>query len=207
MLPGQLAVFTVDAGRRSLTVVRRGRSGRGWATISAPVVPEKRTVPGVRRRHHHLLGIPRPASIERVQVTVHSASYEQCGGGFAGHEFIAGLLMAAAVAVLTAGCHGECTYRSVQSVKPAHGGLLRPSNTLSIKKAVAHQELEGLKQCRQLEGLNQDFSRRIKDHVSDDALSNAVLMFATSVVVAASLDTQLQHYESFLTNGQPGRED
>ena len=52
-----------------------------------------------------------------------------------------------------------------------------------------------------MEGLNQDFLRRIQGHISSDALSNAItIFFATSVVVASSLDTQLQNYESFLTN-------
>lgn len=52
-----------------------------------------------------------------------------------------------------------------------------------------------------LEGLNQDFSKRIQASISSDAVSNAVIMFfATSVVVASSLDKQLERYQDYLTN-------
>jgi hypothetical protein len=52
-----------------------------------------------------------------------------------------------------------------------------------------------------LEGLNQDFSKRIQDSSSSDAASNAVIMFfATSVVVASSLDQQLKRHQGYLTN-------
>lgn len=52
-----------------------------------------------------------------------------------------------------------------------------------------------------LEGLNQDFSKRIQASASSDALSNAIIMFfATSVVVANSLDKQLARHEGYLTN-------
>jgi len=63
-------------------------------------------------------------------------------------------------------------------------------------------ELKELKKLyTELEGLNQDFSTRIRDGIKSDALSNAVIMFfATSVVVASSLDQQLARHEKYLTN-------
>jgi hypothetical protein len=52
--------------------------------------------------------------------------------------------------------------------------------------------------------LNQDFSKRIQASASSDALSNAIIIFfATSVVVANSLDKQLTRHERYLTNA-PG---
>jgi len=52
-----------------------------------------------------------------------------------------------------------------------------------------------------LGGLNQDFSKRIQASIRSDAVSNAVNMFfATSVVVASSLEQQLQRHYKYLTN-------
>jgi hypothetical protein len=52
-----------------------------------------------------------------------------------------------------------------------------------------------------LEGLNRDFSKRIQKSSCSDAVSNAVVMFfATSVVVASSLDQQLARHQNYLTN-------
>jgi len=52
-----------------------------------------------------------------------------------------------------------------------------------------------------LEGLNRDFSQRVRASISNDAVSNAVIMFfATSVVVASSLDSQLKRHQQYLTN-------
>lgn len=63
-------------------------------------------------------------------------------------------------------------------------------------KLVHLKELYGV-----LEGLNQDFSKRIQESITNDALSNAVIMFfATSVVVANSLDKQLARHQNYLTN-------
>ncbi len=63
-------------------------------------------------------------------------------------------------------------------------------------------ELKHLKELYDvLEGLNQDFSRRIQASITSDAVSNAVIMFfATSVVVANSLEQQLARHQDYLTN-------
>ena len=52
-----------------------------------------------------------------------------------------------------------------------------------------------------LEGLNRDFTKRIRESLTSDAVSNAVIMFfATSVVVATSLEQQLAKHQGYLTN-------
>lgn len=52
-----------------------------------------------------------------------------------------------------------------------------------------------------LERLNQEFSQRIQASITSDAVSNAVIMFfATSVIVANSLEHQLKKYQGYLTN-------
>lgn len=63
----------------------------------------------------------------------------------------------------------------------------------------------GMKELKELydvlEGLNRDFSQRIQKSSCSDAVSNAVVMFfATSVVVASSLDQQLARHQNYLTN-------
>ena len=61
--------------------------------------------------------------------------------------------------------------------------------------------LNGLRDLyNRLETLNQDFSQRIQGLVQGDAMANAiVIFFATSVLVNASIEEQLEREEAFLT--------
>jgi hypothetical protein len=89
----------------------------------------------------------------------------------------------------------ETLYRTV-------GSYLTKQYFVQLEGGEPDWELRHLKELYNvLEGLNQDFSRRIQDSSSSDAVSNAVIMFfATSVVVASSLDHQLQRHQGYLTN-------
>jgi len=89
----------------------------------------------------------------------------------------------------------ETLYRTV-------GSYLTKQYFVQLEGGEPDWELIHLKELYSvLEGLNQDFSKRIQDSSSSDAVSNAVIMFfATSVVVSSSLDQQLQRHQVYLTN-------
>ena len=82
------------------------------------------------------------------------------------------------------------------------GSYLTKQYFVQLQGGEPDWELQQLKALYQvLEALNQDFSKRIQDSSSSDAVSNAVIMFfATSVVLVTSLDQQLQHHQDFLMN-------
>jgi len=148
-------------------------------------------------------------SIERVKVTVTTAErsyFEDCDLQV-GINSLMGLMMA------TSGCPvlkelgamasfhiPFCTTR--ETLHRTVGSYLIKQYFKQLKGEDPDWELEHLKELYGvLEGLNQDFSRRIQASVTSDALSNAIIMFfATSVVVASSLDEQLTRHEGYLTN-------
>ena len=148
-------------------------------------------------------------SIERVEVTVETAErsyFEECDLQV-GINSLMGLLMA------TSGCPvlkelGSmasfhipfCTTR--ETLQRTVGSYLIKQYFQQLEGKAPDWELIHLKELYEvLEGLNRDFSRRVQASVSSDAVSNAVIMFfATSVVVASSLDQQLKRHQSYLTN-------
>lgn len=148
-------------------------------------------------------------SIERVEVTVETAErsyFEECDLQV-GINSLMGLLMA------TSGCPvlkelGSmasfhipfCSTR--QTLQRTVGSYLIKQYFKQLDGEAPDWELLHLKELYDvLEGLNQDFSKRVQESVTSDAVSNAVIMFfATSVVVASSLDQQLKKHQSYLTN-------
>lgn len=148
-------------------------------------------------------------SIERVKVTVETAErsyYEECDLQV-GINSLMGLLMA------TSGCPVLDQLRSMASFHipfcSVRETLQRTVGSYLIKQYFEQQhgetpdwELVHLKELYDvLEGLNRDFSKRIEGSSSSDAVSNAIIMFfATSVIVASSLDQQLKEHESYLTS-------
>ncbi len=148
-------------------------------------------------------------SIERVKVTVESSErtyYEECDLQV-GINSLLGLLMA------TSGCPvlkelGSmasfhipfCTTR--ETLQRTVGSYLIKQYFKQLEGKKPDWELLHLKELYDvLEGLNRDFSRRVDASISSDAISNAVIMFfATSVVVASSLEQQLKKHQTYLTN-------
>ena len=151
-------------------------------------------------------------SIERVKVTVTTAGrsyFEDCDLQV-GINSLMGLMMA------TSGCPvlkelgamasfhiPFCNTR--ETLHRTVGSYLIKQYFKQLKGEEPDWELKKLKELYGvLEGLNQDFSKRIQASASSDALSNAIIIFfATSVVVANSLDKQLTRHERYLTNA-PG---
>ena len=164
----------------------------------------------VATRMHNLLEVfSNDKSTQRAEVTVHTSerTYRHICDLQVGINSLMGLMMA------TSGCPllkelgamasfhipfcstRETLYRTV-------GSYLTKQYFVQLEGGEPDWELRHLKELYNvLEGLNQDFSRRIQDSSSSDAVSNAVIMFfATSVVVASSLDHQLQRHQGYLTN-------
>ncbi len=152
-------------------------------------------------------------STERVKVTVETSArnyYEECDLQV-GINSLMGLLMA------TSGCPvlkdlgamasfhiPFCSTR--ETLHRTVGSYLIKQYFKQLKGEAADWKLVQLKELYSvLEGLNQDFSKRVQASITSDAVSNAVIMFfATSVVVASSLEQQLQRHQNYLTNtGEP----
>lgn len=148
-------------------------------------------------------------SIARAKVTVITSErqyYEECDLQV-GINSLVGLMMA------TSGCPVLKELGAMASFHipfcSTRETLRRTVSSYLIKQYFKHRkgepadwDMTRLKELYgELEGLNQDFSRRIETAVTNDALSNAIIMFfATSVVVASSLDEQLARHEDYLTN-------
>ncbi|PXA03169.1 hypothetical protein DDZ13_13170 [Coraliomargarita sinensis] len=148
-------------------------------------------------------------STESVKVTVKTAErtyYEECDLQV-GINSMLGLMMA------TSGCPvlkplgamasfhiPFCTTR--ETLHRTVGSYLIQQYFKQLKGDVPDWEMKELKELYDLlEGLNRDFSKRIQKSSCSDAVSNAVVMFfATSVVVASSLDQQLARHQTYLTN-------
>jgi len=165
--------------------------------------------PVATRMHGLLEAFSEDDSTERVQVTVETSerNYSNACDLQVGINSLMGLMMA------TSGCPvlkelgamasfhiPFCSTR--QTLHRTVGSYLTKQYFVHLKGGEPDWELKHLKELYNvLEGLNQDFSKRIQDSSSSDAVSNAVIMFfATSVVVASSLDQQLQQHQGFLTN-------
>ena len=165
--------------------------------------------PVATRMHGLLEAFTQDESTERVQVTVEASErnyYNDCDLQV-GINSLMGLMMA------TSGCPvlqelgamasfhiPFCSTR--ETLHRTVGSYLTKQYFVQLEGGEPDWELKQLKELYGiLEGLNQDFSKRIQDSSSSDAVSNAVIMFfATSVVVASSLDQQLQRHQGFLTN-------
>jgi hypothetical protein len=148
-------------------------------------------------------------STETVQVTVKTAErsyYEECDLQV-GINSLLGLIMA------TSGCPVLKPLGAMASFHipfcTTRETLHRTVGSYLIKQYFRQREGEKpdweMKELKALydllEGLNRDFSRRIQKSSVSDAVSNAVTMFfATSVVVASSLDQQLARHRNYLTN-------
>lgn len=148
-------------------------------------------------------------STEQVKVTVETADrnyFQQCDLQV-GINSLLGLMMA------TSGCPilkelgamarfhlPFCSTRD--TLNRTVGSYLMKQYFVQLEGGEPDWELKHLKEFYDvLEGLNQDFSKRIQASISSDAVSNAVIMFfATSVVVASSLDQQLQRHKQYLTS-------
>lgn len=148
-------------------------------------------------------------STESVEVTVKTGErtyYENCDLQV-GINSLLGLMMA------TSGCPvlkplgamasfhiPFCTTR--ETLHRTVGSYLIRQYFKQLEGGEPDWEMKELKELYDLlEGLNRDFSKRIQKSSCSDAVSNAVFMFfATSVVVASSLDQQLERHQSYLTN-------
>lgn len=165
--------------------------------------------PVATRMHGLLEAFAESESTERVQVTVEASErnyYNDCDLQV-GINSLMGLMMA------TSGCPvlqelgamasfhiPFCSTR--ETLHRTVGSYLTKQYFVQLQGGEPDWELKQLNELYGvLEGLNRDFSKRIQDSSSSDAVSNAVIMFfATSVVVASSLDQQLQRHQGFLTN-------
>lgn len=89
-----------------------------------------------------------------------------------------------------------------ETLRRTVGAYLTEQYFVQMKGGEPDWELVELKKLYEvLEGLNRDFSKRVQDSQESDAVSNAVIMFfATSVVVATSLEQQLKKHEDYMTN-------
>lgn len=148
-------------------------------------------------------------STELVEVTVKTAErsyFENCDFQV-GVNSLLGLMMA------TSGCPvlkplgamasfhiPFCTTR--ETLHRTVGSYLIKQYFELLEGEESDWELKDLKELYDvLEGLNRDFSRRIQKSSHSDAVTNATIMFfATSVVVASSLDQQLARHQNYLTN-------
>ena len=165
--------------------------------------------PVATRMHGLLEAFTQSDSTERVQVTVEASErnyYNDCDLQV-GINSLMGLMMA------TSGCPvlqelgamasfhiPFCSTR--ETLHRTVGSYLTKQYFVQLQGGEPDWQLKHLKELYEvLEGLNQDFPKRIQDSSAGDAVSNAVIMFfATSVVVASSLDQQLQRHQAFLTN-------
>lgn len=165
--------------------------------------------PVATRLHGLLEAFSNDDSTDRVQVTVETSgrSYSNECDLQVGINSLMGLMMA------TSGCP---VLKELGSMASFHipfcstretlhrtvGSYLTKQYFVQLEGGEPDWELKHLKELYEvLGGLNQDFSRRIQDSSRSDAVSNAAIMFfATSVVVASSLEQQLQRHQSFLMN-------
>lgn len=215
---GQQLAFDVDTQPHDL---EKDVDGPEWTRLGnnqCACCPLKKAdcahCPAASRIHRLLEEFKDKHSIDRVRVTVHtpSRSFFADVDMQVGLNSLLGLLMATSgcpvLSKLGAMANLHVPFCSVsETLHRTVGSYLTQQYFIHKNGGVPDWKLNGLKELYQnLEGLNQDFSRRIRGYVSSDALSNAVIMFfATSVVVASSLDKQLERYEPFLTNSKPDK--
>jgi hypothetical protein len=148
-------------------------------------------------------------STERVKVTVDTAERryaDECDLQ-TGLNSLLGLMMATSGCPVLKELGAMASFHipfcsSRETLHRTVGSYLIKQYFKQLKGETPDWELKELKELYDLlEGLNQEFSKRIQSSISSDAVSNAVIMFfATSVVVANSLEHQLQKHQDYLTN-------
>ena len=211
-LPDEELAFDIDT---TGTGPQKDVDHPDWTLLSyhqckcCPLDPQKvRHCPAATRIHHLLEAFADKTSIERVQVAVHTNRRTFHGDVDlqVGVNSLLGLLMA------TSGCP---VLDPLKTMAQFHLPFCNTRETLfrTISAYLTQQYfvrknggdpdwgLKGLSDLyNRLETLNQDFSQRIQGLVQGDAMANAiVIFFATSVLVNASIEEQLQQEEAFLT--------
>ncbi|MGB0416795.1 MAG: DUF6901 family protein [Coraliomargarita sp.] len=210
---GQQLTFDVNTQPHDLDEIVEGPEWTRLGNNQCACCPLKEAdcgfCPAATRMHRLLEEFKDTHSIDRVNVTVHTPSrrYVADVDMQVGLNSLLGLLMATSgcpvLSKLGAMANLHVPFCSVsETLHRTVGSYLTQQYFIQKNGGEPDWALDGLKELYgTLEGLNQDFSRRIQGYVSSDALSNAVIMFfATSVVVSSSLDAQLERYEPFLTN-------
>lgn len=209
-------VFDVATGPVEL---ERGESHPDWAKLSfeqCSCCPLKESnckyCPTATRMNEVMEAFADRESTEMVEVTVKTVErsyFDRCDLQV-GINSLLGLMMA------TSGCPvlnklgamasfhiPFCT--SEETLQRSVGSYLIKQYFKQLNGEAPDWELKELKELYDvLEGLNRDFSRRIKKSVTSDAVTNAVIMFfATSIMLASSLDQQLAKHQNYLTNTPP----
>lgn len=164
--------------------------------------------PASIRIYKNLEAFQSSASFERVRLKVETArrTYDQECDLQNGLNSMLGLQMA------TSGCPVVGKLRSMATFHTPFSSLAetlyRSVSAYLTKQYFAHYageeadwNLTGLrKYYEELELLNEAFSARIKSIESNDAISNAMIMFfAASVVVATLIDDGLAEYKDYFT--------
>lgn len=164
--------------------------------------------PAAVRMHEVLERFKGHRSIQELQLRVETArrNYEvQCDLQSALNSML-GLQMA------TSGCPVVGQLRSMatfhvpyssfaETLYRAVSGYLTKQYFIAQKGGNPDWELKGLQAFYgQLEGLNEDFSKRIREIDQNDAISNAMVMFfAASIVVTSLIDEGLEEYADYFT--------
>jgi hypothetical protein len=148
-------------------------------------------------------------SIERAKVTVITSErsyFEDCDLQV-GINSLIGLMMATSACPVLKELGAMASFHipfcsTRETLHRTVGSYLIKQYFKQLRGEVPDWDLVHLKELYgTLEGLNQDFTKRIEGSITSDALSNAVIMFfATSVVVVDSLDKQLVRHQDYLTN-------
>lgn len=164
--------------------------------------------PAAIRMHEVLERFKGRRSIEEIELRIESErrNYEVTCDLQSGLNSMLGLQMA------TSGCPVVGQLRSMatfhvpfssfaETLYRAVSGYLTKQYFIHKEGREADWDLKGLQQFYiELEGLNGDFSKRIKAIDQKDAISNAIVMFfASSVVVAALIEDELKDYKDYFT--------
>ena len=164
--------------------------------------------PAAVRIHQSIERFTNSASIEQIHLKVETARrfYEQDCDLQSGLNSMLGLEMA------TSGCPVLGKLRAMATFHKPFSSfaetLYRSVSAYLIKQYYTYREggqpdweLAGLQEFYEdLELLNQAFSSRIRNMAREDAISNAVVMFfATSVVAASALEEGLVEYKDYFT--------
>jgi len=164
--------------------------------------------PAAVRAHEVLIAFRKARSIDSVYVEVDTAQrqYRKTLPLQQALQSLLGLLMA------TSGCPVLERFRPLASFHMPFSSLeetlFRTVGAYLIQQYFESREggapdweLAGLKEFyRGLEGLNRDFSARIKAVEENDAISNAiVIFFSTSGVVVDSIEDGLEEYQNLFT--------
>lgn len=164
--------------------------------------------PAAVRTHEFLTHFKDDLSVEEVRLTVetHRRTYSQACDMQTGINSMLGLLMA------TSGCPVVGKLRSMASFHLPYSSFVetiyRTLGAYLIKQYFIQQEggdpdwtLQGLRKFYEdLEGLNRDYTERIRAITTNDAIANAlIIFFSTSIVVESALEDELLEYKDFFT--------